>query len=134
VTVVYAVIDTGAQTITFARGGHELPLLLRAAGAAAPLPAAGMALGMVPQELFVACDEQVAFGPGDIFLLYTDGVTEMTSDDGIEFGAERLIATLDRLRGLPADAISEGIIDRLAMHAGELRGADDITMVVVRHR
>src|SRR4051812_28976945 len=91
VTMLYAIVDVATHQVTLARAGHELPLFVRR-DAATGMPRAdfvgseGMALGMVPNEIFAeAVVEHVEpFVPGDTLVLYTDGLTEAPNDDGKE--------------------------------------------------
>ncbi len=138
VTLIYAVIDVAAGTLTFARGGHELPILVRGGegGARAEFPPCeGMALGMVPNDMFdaVVQEQTVPFGRGDVLVLYTDGITEVVNTDGVEFGNGRLADVARNLRGRDAPELVQGILDRLALFAGPAGRVDDITLVVVKH-
>jgi len=139
VTLIYAVIDAAAGTLTFARGGHELPILVQAGADGAVhagfLECEGMALGMVPNEIFdtVVQDRTVPFARGDVLALYTDGITEVANSDGVEFGNGRLADVARTLRGRDAPEIVQGILDRLALFAGAARRVDDITLLVVKH-
>ena len=98
ITIIYAIIDTKKQTLTLARAGHELPLLIHSSDATSVVPVAseGMALGMVPSEIFdaVIADGTVPFGSGDVLLMYTDGLTESMNAEGIEFSTQRLMKAM----------------------------------------
>jgi phosphoserine phosphatase RsbU/P len=139
ITVTYAVIDIARNQLVFARGGHELPILIHAGdGNSHPrfefLESEGMALGMVPNEIFDSAIQDciVPFGKGDILTLYTDGVTEAVNSDGVEFGNNRLAEVVRTLRGREPDALVQGILDRIALFSGNARQADDFTVVVAK--
>ncbi len=139
VTVTYAIIDSEKMTLTMARAGHELPVLCRSDGVspkAELLKSAGMALGMAPAGLFdkVLTDFTVPFEPGDVFVLYTDGVTEATNQEGVEFTAGRLAAAVESLRDLPAPEINEAILEQVARFAGGRGQADDVTLLTVKYK
>ncbi|MFP6854320.1 MAG: GAF domain-containing SpoIIE family protein phosphatase, partial [Opitutales bacterium] len=83
ITAIYGIIDLKKNTFTFARAGHELPLIIRpgkgkAKSLAEYMESEGLALGMVPDELFdeVIADCVTPFNHGDSIVLFTDGVTE----------------------------------------------------------
>lgn len=139
ITVVYAVIDTARNTLTFARAGHELPLLLRRnpAGdrpAGEFLGSEGMPLGLVEPEMFenVIADRTVPFTVGDTLVLYTDGITEAANDEDKEFSSGRLADTVRALHGRGAAEINAGILDHVRRFTGRDHHRDDLTLVTVK--
>lgn len=130
VTVFYATWDAAAGTLTYANGGHNPPLLMRANGATGMLAKPGIALGVLPD---IALENgRVQLQPGDTLVLYTDGVTEAMNEDYDEFGVERLEQAVRATRGQPATAVLEYIRERVRDHAGGTPQFDDITLVVVQ--
>lgn len=139
VTMLYAVIDTGANTVTFARAGHELPIIARRGGAGGVyltefIGSEGMPLGMVPDELFssVIADRTEAFGPGDVCVLYTDGITEAPNEDQKEFSGARLADAVRMLVNRPAAEINDGILATVNRFAGPGAQRDDLTLVTLK--
>jgi len=138
VTAIYAVIDLNADSITVARAGHEPPLLLRAGNEGSlrveTIASEGMAIGMVPGDIFDAVVEEVTlpFAAGDGLLLFTDGVTEMTNPSGAEYSDARLHEQLASLGGESAKGIQEAILRALALFRGSAFQPDDLTMLTVR--
>jgi sigma-B regulation protein RsbU (phosphoserine phosphatase) len=97
VTMRYAVVDAAAETVTFARAGHELPLFLRrdrvGGGTRADfVDSEGMALGLAPDELFAEAtlDRTEPLGAGETLVLFTDGLTEAPNEEGKDFSNARL--------------------------------------------
>jgi phosphoserine phosphatase RsbU/P len=141
VTIIYAVVDTARGEIIQARGGHELPVLVAHHGGASDplqaklLDAPGAGLGLLPEDVFdpLICDSVQRFTAGDVFTLYTDGLTEVTNEDGIEFGNRRLADTVRTLHGRTAEAINHAILDRIVLFAGRSERADDLTLVTIKH-
>lgn len=140
VTIIYAVIDTKAGELVFARGGHELPILIHGKdnghASAEFLESDGMALGMVPGEIFdtAVTDRTVPFHRGDVLALYTDGVTEAINSGGVEFGNSRLAEVVLTLRSREPEGLVNGILDRIALFAGDSGQTDDFTVVVAKHQ
>lgn len=139
VTMLYAVIDVARGTVTFARAGHELPLIVRpdpATGLALATFAGseGMAVGMVPDDLFrvVIADRTEPFAPGDVLVLYTDGVTEAPNEDEKEFSGDRLADTVRSLSSRSARDINAGILENIRRFAGDMPQRDDLTLVTVK--
>ncbi|HCR36947.1 MAG TPA: protein serine phosphatase, partial [Opitutae bacterium] len=138
ITIIYAIIDTKKQTLTLARAGHELPLLIHSSDATSVVPVAseGMALGMVPSEIFdaVIADGTVPFGSGDVLLMYTDGLTESMNAEGIEFSTQRLMKAMLTLRNRSARDLNKGILETLERFTGDSRPEDDITLTTIKYR
>lgn len=140
VTLIYAIVDLRQHNITLCRAGHELPILMRVGvdgeSEATSLRSEGMALGMVPNSVFSGSvkDVQVPFEPGNIFLLYTDGITEAMNAEGREFSSRRLAETMTSLVGRSAQDFNQGILDRVTHFVGPDAQLDDITLVTVKHR
>ncbi len=139
VTMLYAVIDTAANQVTFARAGHELPLLVRrdpgpATVEARFIPSEGMALGMVPDELFstIVVDHVEPFSTGDLLVLYTDGLNEAPNDEGKEFSSARLADAVRSLHQRHVREINDGILESIQRFVGEAPQRDDFTLVTVR--
>jgi len=139
VTLLYAVVDVAKNTVAFARAGHELPLFFRP-DPRTGLPHAtfvgseGMPVGMVPDELFssVIADCVEPFAPGDVLVLYTDGVTEAPNEDKKEFSGARLADAVRQLHGKSARELNDGIIDSIQRFVGESPPHDDLTLVSVK--
>jgi len=139
VTMVYAVVDVEANLLTFARGGHELPLLARrepATGAYLTrlVRSEGMPLGLVPDDLFSSAieDKIEPFEPGDTLVLYTDGVTEAPNEEEKEFSSARLSDVVRSCHARPAREINDAILESIRRFSGATIQRDDLTLVTVR--
>ena len=99
--------DDGRVVLRVAVGGHPPPLVGRDSGTVEPLVVKeSMLLGLfVDAEL---CDRELVLSPGDVLVLYTDGVIEARGPDGEQFGQERLEHLLVRAAGRTADGIAGG--------------------------
>jgi PAS domain S-box-containing protein len=126
-TAAVGVLETGArQTVTFARAGHPPPLLRRGSGAVEEVGGRGTLLGVFDDLELHA--ETAAVEPGDLLVLYTDGVTDAWRDSA---GEERLVRLL---AGLPDDITAEAVVEeiRRAALGQRPRGSDDIAILVLR--
>jgi sigma-B regulation protein RsbU (phosphoserine phosphatase) len=139
VTVLYAIIDIEANHVTFARGGHELPLFARNDRATGTylthlVRSEGMPLGLVPDDLFASAieDKVEPFASGDTLILYTDGVTEAPNEEEKEFSSARLADVIRALHTRTAREINDGILESVRRFTGDSLQRDDLTLVTVR--
>jgi serine phosphatase RsbU (regulator of sigma subunit) len=130
VTMFYGVLDFKYRVLSFSNAGHNPPLLLRADGGVEHLLEGGVALGMLPDARYE--ERPLAIQPGDVLLLYTDGVSEAESPAGEQFGPRRLEECLKRLRDGSANEILKGVVDAVTAWAAERGVSDDLTLVVVK--
>src|SRR5579862_1182729 len=131
-TTFFSIYDDASRTLRYVNCGHNPPVLLRAAGAVERLDATATVLGLFEEWDCSVCERQLA--PGDVLLIYTDGISEAApSEEAEEFGEDRLIGSVKRHRCHPADAMLDGIIAEVQ---GFSRGeqADDMTLIVARCR
>lgn len=93
-----------------------------------------MPLGLVPDEIFstAIADRTEPFGAGDVFVLYSDGLTEAPNEEDTEFSSARLADAVRALHLHPAKEINDGILDGLRRFTGETPARDDFTLVTVK--
>jgi serine phosphatase RsbU (regulator of sigma subunit) len=109
--------------------GH-LPLLIRRRnGAIDEVNSSGLPLGIL--EIDNYRDEDAVLEPGDLLLLFTDGLTEAEDDDDEEFGVERLKEVVAGLDGASAEEACDAILTEVDRHLGEGSMQDDATLLVV---
>jgi sigma-B regulation protein RsbU (phosphoserine phosphatase) len=137
VTLFYALLDPGAGEITYVNAGHNPPLLIRGGGdpeedVLALLRPTGMALGVVDDFPFE--QRTVCLAPGDLILLYTDGVTDAKDERSEQFGMERVRRVLLNYRNVPAVHVVTALDRAIAGFTGATAQFDDIAMVVVRRQ
>lgn len=130
VTAFYGVLDVKNRVLIFSNAGHNPPMLLRNDGTWDHLHEGGVALGVLPEAQY---DERpLALRPGDVLLLYTDGVSESISPDSEQFGEERLQKTILELRDRSANEIVEGVVAAVTEWSGGIRASDDLTLMVLK--
>jgi len=121
--------DDEKHRLTYANAGHLPPIVLGADGTVRRLETGGTVVGLFPD-----CDyaeETVELYPGDIFIAFSDGITEPENEFG-EFGEDRLIETVAANRHQPLDRITEHVISAVQDWIGSTEQPDDITVVLAR--
>jgi serine phosphatase RsbU (regulator of sigma subunit) len=129
-TVAYCELDVREDIVrmVLACGGHPLPLVLRRSGGVEPVGKLGTLLGAdVEPEL---ADVVVDLEPGDLVVLYTDGVTEVRAGRKEIFGHRDLAELLSGCRGLPADTVAQRVQEAV-LAAARGRPRDDIAILVL---
>lgn len=130
VTLFFAVIAASQRSLVYINAGHNPPLLLRAGHQPQTLETGGLIVGALPQAEY---DQgEVVLQPGDLLVMYTDGVTEARSPGDEEFGEERFGRLLNEVRELPAEAIGRRIFEEVRRYTGLESQADDVTLVVLK--
>lgn len=131
VTLFYAILDARTMTLDYVNAGHNPPLLLQDKSSdVVLLKAKGIALGVIDEVDLQSV--KVDLKPGDVLVLYTDGVTEAINDSEEEFGEERLQDVIAAHRHRPAQEILSAILAAIAAFAGDRPQYDDITIMVLR--
>jgi sigma-B regulation protein RsbU (phosphoserine phosphatase) len=130
VTALYGVLDTTTREFSYARAGHEPPLLLEADGNVQRLPHnPGMALGLWEN---IALDENSFVMPkGSLLMMYTDGMTDCRNPKGEPFGLERIKSTLAEIKVFNAQSGCDQLFDTLMTYQDGSKQDDDVTLVAV---
>jgi ribosomal-protein-alanine N-acetyltransferase len=130
VTVFYGVVNGPTHQLTYARAGHDRPLLLRN-GEVLELKGEGVFLGFVGTEHLHLSEETLWLNPGDRLLLYTDGLIDTTSQEGQRFDRTGLHALIKEVSHLSAQELCAAIFDRLSAYQGSAEQFDDMTLLAV---
>lgn len=130
VTVFYGVLDAQSGLLRYANAGHPPPFRLRD-GQLSPLARTGIPLGILEDADWE--EHTICFQPGDLCLLYTDGVTEAVDRRGEFFDGQRLMAVLGNSAGRSAHEVKGAVLNEVARFAGDVAQADDITLLVLAH-
>ena len=130
ITFFVATFDPHRRALTYVNAGHNPPLLRRASGRIEALDVGGLILGFMGEVNYEQAT--VAVAPGDLLLLYTDGVSEAMNTEEEEFGEGRIRAFLARdSQKCPADALAALEREVLAFHENAAL-EDDFTLLVAR--
>ena len=130
-TLFFAEYDDRRQRLRYANCGHLCGLILRSDDSLDRLDGTGFVLGLFEEWDCSMGERQLH--PGDLLVLYTDGVTEAFDEAGQEFGEARLVEALRRLRHLPSQALLDSIVDDVRRFS-PLEQRDDVTLIVGRCR
>jgi serine phosphatase RsbU (regulator of sigma subunit) len=128
-TVFFADYDDTARRLRYANCGHLAAILLRRNGQVERLHSTATVLGLFEEWQSPTVDCQLA--PGDIFALYTDGVTEAFNESEEEFGDHRLIAALRQNANLSPHEILAATINEIKRFSPHEQN-DDITLIVAK--
>jgi sigma-B regulation protein RsbU (phosphoserine phosphatase) len=131
VSVFYGVVEAAARQLTYARAGHDRPLLLRGERVLS-LQGQGTVLGILGADQLRLSEEQLLLAPGDRLVLYTDGLTDVVAPDERMFSLEQLKALLLSCARLPAGDTCRVIFERLDAFRGAAEQYDDMTMLVMQ--
>jgi phosphoserine phosphatase RsbU/P len=130
-TLFLGIYDGRSHQLTYSNGGHLPPILMGENGAVRRLEAGGTVVGLFDNMTY---DEgSVEMHPGEIFIAYSDGVTEPENEFG-EFGEDRLIDLVGANRHLPLVQISQAVTSAVDDWIGDNEQPDDITLVLARSR
>lgn len=132
VTAFYGLLDATNKTLAYANAGHNPPLLLDVDGSARFLEQGGLPLGMFRDTRYY--EYYLTFQPGQLLVLYTDGVTEAFNPQEEEFGPDRLLESVRLARTLSAREMIDAV-QRDILQWTDGRGAhDDVTFFVIKAR
>lgn len=130
VTALYGVLDTWTGEFSYARAGHEPPLLLQEPVGVERLPhKSGMALGL--WENILLDENSVLLPPGSLLVMFTDGMTDCRDPKGEPFGLERIKMTVAGLGNTTAQASCDQLFDTLMMYQSGAKQDDDVTLLAI---
>jgi sigma-B regulation protein RsbU (phosphoserine phosphatase) len=130
VTALYGVLDIKTGLFSYARAGHEPPLILNEKGEVHRLPhQSGMALGLWED---IALDEYSLFLPkGSLLVMFTDGMTDCRDPKGVPFGLERVKSTVAEQRFASAQTSCDELLKRLLDYQDGSKQDDDVTLLAI---
>lgn len=129
-TFFLGIFDEPSSTLRYTKAGYLPPILIRR-GKASLLTLDGMVIGAFP---FVQYGESsIELEPGDLLLLYTDGISELQNDYGEMFGEDQLIEVVKHNARLSDIGIINAVMDAVNQWTGSPEIQDDMTMLIARH-
>jgi hypothetical protein len=131
ITMFYLHYDAADRRIMYANAGHNPPLLWRSESNNCEwLDAEGLILGVKPSVEFIEIKDQLH--PGDMVLLYTDGITEAENDRGEFFGRERLCGLLNENSDDDPKKVLDMLLHQVRLFTGVQHFTDDVTMAILK--
>jgi serine phosphatase RsbU (regulator of sigma subunit) len=132
ITFFFCELNKKSGELRYINAGHNPPLILDKKGKINRLGSCGFCLGMFPSTGYKVAS--IIFNPGDIAVLFTDGITESRSKKNEEFNEERLVGLVRKHAKLPAQKIMEKIYEEVALFASGTSQMDDMTLVIIKRK
>jgi phosphoserine phosphatase RsbU/P len=129
-TAVIAEFDIETRLLSYVNAGHNFPVIRRVNGPAERLESSGLPLGISPDATFPA--SQIQLQPGDLLVLFTDGVIEAFNAAGEEFSDVRWVNAIRTLPPLSAQASLNTLMKQVETFVGATRQSDDITCLLLQ--
>jgi sigma-B regulation protein RsbU (phosphoserine phosphatase) len=130
VTLFYGILDPAEHRFWFCNAGHENPFLLSPAREPRRLTEGGVVLSIL--EEFPYQEESLAFVPGDLMVVFSDGITEAINQNQEQFGEGRLGQLILQHQNESAAELIESIIQGVRQFAGAMQQMDDMTLLVLK--
>jgi phosphoserine phosphatase RsbU/P len=128
-TAVLAEYDPATLQLEYVNAGHNAPVIRRLNGNIDRLESASLPLGIAPEATFPS--SQITLQPGDLLILFTDGVVEAFNSSGEEFSDPRWIDVIRTLPPASAEQTLQNLIQSVEKFVGATRQSDDITCLVL---
>ena len=131
VTAFYGVLDQESGTLTYCNAGHNPPFLMshRSGNNITALTITGMPLG-VDEDVYWK-QETINIAPGDVLLLYTDGIPDAQNFEGAFFKETKLIEVAASMADSSAQEIQKAVLNSIEAFVGDAQQFDDITLIVL---
>jgi serine phosphatase RsbU (regulator of sigma subunit) len=132
-TAFFAELDAARRSLTYVGAGHNAPVLRRADGRIERLTEGGPPLGIPAYDspAGYACTN-IAIAPGDVLVIFTDGVVEAFDQQETEYGETRMIACLQGVGQSNAASILQQLMNDVDRFVGQTRQHDDVTCLVLK--
>jgi len=130
ITCFFCELNKKSGELRYVNAGHDPPLILNRKKEIHPLESCGLCLGAFPSATYK--EKKVTLSPGDMALLYTDGITESRNKEKKEFDKEGLIKLLRKHSNLPPQKLQEKILDEINSFTAGAEQIDDMTLVIIK--
>lgn len=128
-TLVYLELTQNSGKVRLLNAGHLPPLVLRN-GKLEELAHGAPALGLIKISKFE--EQEIELDPGDLLVVYSDGVTEARNERDEFFGDQRLKAVIGKSAGISPDRVGERILAEVDAFEGEAPRSDDLSLVLIK--
>jgi serine phosphatase RsbU (regulator of sigma subunit) len=130
ITLFYAVYNPADGAMTYVNAGQNPPFIRRRDGRYEKLGSTGVALGMFEHSKFGASETRVE--PGEMLILYSDGITEAEDPDGRPFEEAGLEQIIEAHADDPASDLASRVLKAVEAHARKSRFVDDLTILILK--
>ena len=131
-TMIYGVLDTRTRELRFCQAGHPSPLKVSKDGTIVTVGDGGFPVGLWPDMTYEETTTRLV--PGDRLVLYSDGVLECVSPEGVNYSVERLQELLTRNAGAPVTELLRSVRDDLETWSESKGFPDDVSMLVIESK
>ena len=128
-TLVYLELMQNSGKVRLLNAGHLPPLMLRG-GKVEESPHGAPALALIKTSKFE--EQEIELGPGDLFVAYSDGVTEARNERDEFFGDQRLKGLIEKSAGISPERVGEKILAEVDAFVGEAPRSDDLSLVLMK--
>ena len=130
-----ALVDYQKGVLTLS-GQHEQMIVVRSSGSLELIDTIdlGFPIGLTEDISDFVAEARVQLNPGDVVVLYTDGITEAEDINGVQYGLERLCEVVRKRWQSSANEIKQAVIGEVQQHIGEQKVYDDITLLVLKQK
>jgi phosphoserine phosphatase RsbU/P len=131
-TLFLALYEDSTRQLRYSNAGHNAPMLIRANGQIERLTTGGMLIGAFEWAIYEEAWAELA--PGDLLLIFSDGISEVENESGEEYGEERLAHFAIERRTLSADKLRDAIFIEIDAWSGSRERGDDQTLVIIKSK
>jgi len=128
-TLIFGELNYVKHTLTYCNAGHDAPISILN-DEITRLTEGGLLMGCFDFAEFEQKDKQIE--PGELLLIFSDGVTEAMNENNEEFGKERLISILKTSTNSTSKEIIDKIVDAINVHSSKVEQSDDITLMLIK--
>jgi len=132
VTLFYGELDPESGRLRYSNAGHDPPIIIRRNGDIDRLVEGGIAIGIQDDATYE--EGETVLLSGDMFVCFSDGISESVNERGEQFGEARIIDVARAARGKPAPRVRDRIEEALSLFVGTTAPVDDMTLVVATRR
>lgn len=129
-TLFFGVYDDSARELSYLNAGHNPPIVLRTSGEIERLSLGGMVLGAFEGNHYE--EGRIRLDPGDLLVIFSDGITEAVSQEDEEFGDEALVELIRSHNGSSPEELLARITEEVDRFTGPVPPVDDMTLIVAR--
>ena len=128
-SLIYLEINSDSNEIRTVNAGH-IPPIITGQGKLSEMDKGSPALGIMADSTYR--EERIRLNKRELFIAYSDGVTEARNDAGEFFGESRLKELLANTEGLNATNVGKKILEHVDNFIGDARATDDLSMIIIR--